>query len=93
MLAVPDALLASATDPDSDPVTYSLTGAGGSALPTWLSFDSSSRVISGGNPVPSLTTILEYIATDGTNPKMVTFNLISTATTSVPTMVNTIVDG
>jgi Ca2+-binding RTX toxin-like protein len=38
------------TDPDSDALTYQLTQADGSALPTWLSFNTSTKKLTGTSP-------------------------------------------
>ena len=45
-------------------VTYNLTGASGGALPTWLTFTASTRVMSGTPQDAATAVTLEYTATD-----------------------------
>ncbi|GAB3896682.1 hypothetical protein GCM10028803_14540 [Larkinella knui] len=68
------------TDPDGDPLTYTLTG-----LPASLSFNASTRVIS-GTPTQATSYNLTYTATDNINPAVsTTFTLtVNTAGTGNP---------
>ncbi|WP_185731360.1 putative Ig domain-containing protein [Larkinella rosea] len=62
------------TDPDGDALTYSLSG-----LPATLSFNASTRVIS-GTPTQTATYTLTYTATDNRNPAVsMTFTLTVTS--------------
>lgn len=55
------------TDPDADPLTYTATLEDGSALPAWLSFNASTRVISGTSPDNSLPLNIKISAKDSGN--------------------------
>jgi glucose/arabinose dehydrogenase/lysophospholipase L1-like esterase len=52
------------TDPDGDSLTYSATLIGGSALPAWLSFNSSTRTFSGTPPATGILQV-QVTANDG----------------------------
>ena len=79
-------------DVDSgDTLTYSAQLEGGSALPTWLNFDASTRTFSGtpeNDDVGSLT--IEVIADDGQAGATATFNLVIANSNDAPTGVITI---
>ncbi|MBF0160576.1 MAG: tandem-95 repeat protein, partial [Magnetococcales bacterium] len=53
------------SDPDGDTLSYSVTLAGGTALPVWLSFDPATRVLSGTPPANALDTTLQVTVNDG----------------------------
>lgn len=54
------------TDPDADALTYSATLADGSALPSWLTFDGTTRTFSGSPPVDSVGAVsVRVSASDG----------------------------
>ncbi|GAB3930469.1 hypothetical protein GCM10028804_40530 [Larkinella terrae] len=61
---------------DSDPLTYGLTG-----LPANLTFDATSRVIS-GTPIVAGTFLLNYTASDGTSTSSTSVTLTVTGTSS-----------
>ena len=64
-------------DPEGDDVTYAAALADGSALPAWLDFDASSRILSGtpqDDDTPSMVTI-DVTADDGELSATVTFTL------------------
>ena len=70
----------SATDAESSPITYSV--ASGSSLPSGISLNSSTGVISGNLPTISSTTTYTFTinASDGANVIPRTFNITSLAT-------------
>ncbi|MGV3557662.1 putative Ig domain-containing protein [Larkinella arboricola] len=79
-VAYTSAALPAFTDANNDPLTYTLTG-----LPSGLSFNASSRVIS-GTPTTKGTSTLTYSATDGkSNPVSTSFTLTVTEADAPPT--------
>jgi hypothetical protein len=79
------------SDPDGDLLTLSVSMANGSAFPSWLSFDATTRVLS-GNPPPSFngqTLALSVTARDPFNASVSSpLNLVITNANDVP-MINT----
>lgn len=53
------------TDADNDTLTYSATQSDGSALPSWLSFDTNTRTFSGNPPWGAPSVALKVTADDG----------------------------
>lgn len=52
------------TDPDGSVLTYSASQSDGTALPTWLSFNATTRVFSGTAPASSPNYTVRVTATD-----------------------------
>ncbi|MBF0215002.1 MAG: SUMF1/EgtB/PvdO family nonheme iron enzyme [Magnetococcales bacterium] len=82
------------TDGDGDDLTYSATLASGSALPSWLRFDTSTRTFSGNPPAGASSRTLKVIANDGHGGTVYrTFGLtFSGATNDAPRVSNAISD-
>ncbi|MFD1143979.1 putative Ig domain-containing protein [Larkinella insperata] len=79
-VAYTSAALPAFTDANNDALTYTLTG-----LPAGLSFNASTRVIS-GTPTAKANTTLTYSATDGkSNPVSTSFTLTVNETDTPPT--------
>ena len=73
------------TDVDEDPLTYGATLEGGGALPSWLSFDASSRTFSGTPPRDFNGALrLTVSASDGTLSAATTFTLTVTPVNDAP---------
>ena len=68
-------------DPNADALTYSATLANGSALPGWLSFNSSTRTFTGTAAVPGTTTI-RVVASDGGLATSDLFDIVVAQTTA-----------
>ncbi|HSG62875.1 MAG TPA: Ig-like domain-containing protein, partial [Pseudomonadales bacterium] len=85
------------TDPDFDVLTWSATLADDSALPSWLSFDASTRTFS-GNPADAgiangQSISIKVSATDGRNtPATDTFDLTFSETPTKPQVANPMAD-
>ena len=77
-----------------DSLTYAATLADGSTLPSWLSFDASSRTFSGTPSNGDVGAIdIKVTATDGSSaPATDTFTLTVTNTNDAPTVANAISD-
>jgi hypothetical protein len=84
-LTLPSALF---TDPQKQALTYSATGAGGAALPSWLSFNAATRTFSGTVPkgMQSLPIVVTATDTSGLS-KSETFT--ATVPAAAPTVVTT----
>jgi len=82
-------------DPDGDNLTYSATLANGSALPTWLSFNPSTRTFSGTPTNQDAGNIdIKVTATDGQGGNISDiFTLSITKVNSAPTVTNISITG
>ncbi|MBF0213386.1 MAG: SUMF1/EgtB/PvdO family nonheme iron enzyme [Magnetococcales bacterium] len=82
------------TDGDGDTLTYSATQASGSALPSWLRFDASTRTFSGNPPAGASSRTIKVMADDGHGGMAYsTFGLtFSGATNDAPRVSNAISD-
>jgi trimeric autotransporter adhesin len=68
------------TDPQSETLTYSATLANGSALPSWLTFNASTRTFSGTPPAGAASLSIKVTATDtggASNSETFTANLVA----------------
>ncbi|WP_318186607.1 putative Ig domain-containing protein [Pelagicoccus enzymogenes] len=84
---------ASFSQTDGDAITYSATLADGSALPEWLSFNTSTGVLSGTPDNDDVGTIsIKVIATDENGSTSDTFTLTVDNTNDVPTVTSAISD-
>ncbi|MEO1542151.1 MAG: tandem-95 repeat protein, partial [Pseudomonadota bacterium] len=73
------------TDPEGDPVSITVTRAGGSTLPTWMTWDEATRSLSGTPPENFNGTIdLQMEASDGRVSTIQTFNLLIAPVNDVP---------
>ena len=76
------------TDPDGDPLTLTVTRAGGAALPDWLRFDANTRALTGTPPANFNGVIaLELSAADGFASDTQAFNLIFEAVNDAPEII------
>lgn len=65
------------TDPNDDTLTYTATLQGGGSLPTWLSFNASTRTFSGTPDAGDMGTIsVTVTASDGTESASDTFDIV-----------------
>ena len=72
------------TDAESDPLTYTATKADGTLLPTWLSFNESTRAFSGTPPAAG-TVSVKVTASDGAGSGSDTFDItVQPVPTTVP---------
>ena len=70
-VAITPVTLPAATDPDGDPITYSLTP----GLPTGLAFNAATRRLSGTPTTASGTQVYTYTASDGTDTTALNFTI------------------
>lgn len=69
-------VIAAFTDVDNTSLTYSARRQGGGALPTWLTFNATTRTFSGAPPANAVGSyVLEVIANDGQATGKLTFTL------------------
>jgi hypothetical protein len=81
------------SDADGDTLTYTATLADGTALPTWLSFDATSRSFSGTPPLNYTGTLsVKVTASDGTATVSDTFNIVVSNTNDAPVIANALAD-
>ena len=74
-------------------LTYTATLSNGSSLPSWLSFNTSTRTFSGTPTNSEVGTIaVKVIASDGTATVSDTFNITVTNVNDAPTVANAIAD-
>ncbi len=81
------------TDADNDTLTYSATQSDGSALPSWLSFDASTRTFSGNPPWGAPSVALKVTADDGNGGSAASSFLLSidqNTTNDAPVVANAI---
>jgi len=82
------------SDPDNDVLSYTANEEGNTSLPSWLSFDGSTRVFS-GTPTNEFvgTTVIYVTADDGNGETVLTsFELTVTNTNNAPIVANPIPD-
>ncbi|MBD2043131.1 putative Ig domain-containing protein [Microcoleus sp. FACHB-672] len=79
-------------DPDGDPLTYTAKLTNGAILPTWLTFNPSTRTFSGTPTNEDVGTLsIDAEASDGKGGRVIdTFNLVIGNVNDVPTVVNPI---
>ena len=81
------------SDADGDTLTYTATLADGTALPTWLSFNATSRSFSGTPPLNYNGTIsVKVTASDGTASTSDTFNLAIASVNDAPVLATPLAD-
>ncbi len=81
------------SDADGDTLTYTATQDDGSALPSWLSFDASTRTFSGTpGDLDAGTLSVKVTASDGINSVSDTFDIVVSTDRSPPTVANMIPD-
>ena len=84
------------TDAESDPLTYTATKADGTLLPTWLSFNESTRAFSGTPPAAG-TVSVKVTASDGAGSGSDTFDItvqpVPTTVPGAPTSLSATADG
>ncbi|OKH44649.1 tandem-95 repeat protein [Phormidium tenue] len=76
------------TDPENDPLAYTATLANGSALPSWLTFDPTTRTFSGTPNEANLTTLdIKVTATDPSGLEAFQVFQIAVASIDDPTVI------
>ena len=81
------------SDADGDTLTYTATLADGSALPTWLSFNATSRSFSGTPPLNYNGTLsVKVTASDGSVSTSDTFNLAIASVNDAPALATPLAD-
>ena len=81
------------SDAEGDALTYSATQDDGSALPSWLTFDASTRTFSGTpGDLDAGTVTVKVTASDGLATVADTFNIVVSTDRSAPTVANAIPD-
>ena len=81
------------SDQDGDPLSYSATLQNGSALPSWLSFDTATHTFTGAPPANWNGILdLKVSASDGTLSASDSFQLTVTAVDDAPTVANALPD-
>ena len=77
------------SDPDSDTLTYTATQADGTALPSWLSFSTSTRTFSGTPQAADVETVsVKVTASDSSASVSDTFDIVVSAAPSLGTTCN-----
>ena len=80
------------TDPNGDALTYTATAGDGSALPSWLTFNATTRTFSGTPATANIGTLgIKVTASDGSLSASETFNVV-VATNSVPVLTTPTID-
>ena len=83
-LVIPDGAI---TDPEGDALVISVTRAGGTALPAWLTFDAATQRLSGTAPLNFNGTLaLEVTAGDGSLQTTRGFDLVINPVNDMPTL-------
>jgi len=81
------------TDADGDALTYTATLADGTALPSWLSFNATSRSFSGTPPLNDNGTLsVKVTASDGSFSTSDTFNLAIASVNDAPVLATPLAD-
>ena len=83
------------SDADSDTLTYTATQADGTALPSWLSFSTSTRTFSGTPQTADVATVsVKVTASDGSASVSDTFDIVVSAAgdTTAPTLTSAVVN-
>ena len=83
------------SDADGDTLTYTATQADGTALPSWLSFSTSTRTFSGTPQTADVATVsVKVTASDGSASVSDTFDIVVSAAgdTTAPTLTSAVVN-